>query len=99
MKRLLAILLFALPLFADDVARLHAIFDRAWEFELKENPLMATSVGRHEFNDRLPAIAPADLKRQADFARGILGELKAMDRAKLPRSEEHTSELQSLAYL
>jgi uncharacterized protein (DUF885 family) len=88
MKRLLAILLLTLPLFANDVARLHAIFDRAWEFELKENPLMATSVGRHEYNDRLPAIAPADLKRQADFARGILGELKAMDRAKLPPAEQ-----------
>jgi len=87
MKRLLVLALLAFPLFADDVAKLHALFDTAWEFQLREDPLFATSVGRHEYGDRLPSAAPADLRRQADFARGVLSQLKAIDRAKLPASE------------
>jgi uncharacterized protein (DUF885 family) len=87
MKRLLAVFLFSLPLLADDVTKLHALFDRAWETRIKEDPMFATSVGRHEFNDRLPSATLADLRRQAELARGFLAELKAIDRAKLPASE------------
>ena len=88
MKRLLALLvLLALPVSADEVARLHALFDRTWEFQLKEDPLFATSVGRHEYGDRLPAIAPADLARQYAFQKAALAELATIDRAKLPPFE------------
>lgn len=89
MKRLLALLslVLALPAFADEVAKLHALFDRTWEFQLKEDPLLATSVGRHEYGDRLPAIAPADLARQHAFAKAALAELATIDRAKLPPFE------------
>jgi uncharacterized protein (DUF885 family) len=87
MKRLLALFLLSLPLFADDAAKLHDLFGREWEARLREDPMLATSVGRHEYGDRLPATSPADLKRQADLARGFLAELKAIDRAKLPQSE------------
>ena len=38
----------------DETARLHDLFRRAWEEGLKENPLTATYVGRHEYDDRLP---------------------------------------------
>jgi uncharacterized protein (DUF885 family) len=87
MKRLLALLLVALPLLADDVAKLHDLFGREWETRLRESPMMATSVGRHEYNDRLASITLADLKRQTDLSRGFLAELKAIDRAKLPANE------------
>src|SRR5690606_42071347 len=49
--------------------RLRALMAAEWEFELREDPLMATSVGDPRYDDRLPHVAP--------------------------RSEEHTSELQS----
>ncbi|HEV7241696.1 MAG TPA: DUF885 domain-containing protein [Thermoanaerobaculia bacterium] len=88
MKRLLALLsLLALPVFADETAKLHALFDRVWETQLKEEPMFATSVGRHEYGDRLPSIAPADLERQYTFAKATLAELATIDRAKLPASE------------
>ncbi len=89
MTRLLALLslLLTLPAWADEVAKLHALFDRTWEFQLKEDPLFATSVGRHEYGDRLPAIAPADLARQHAFAKAALAELATIDRAKLPPFE------------
>ena len=90
MTRLLALLslLLTLPALADEVAKLHALFDRTWEFQLKEDPLFDTSMGRHEYGDRLPAIAPGDLARQHAFAKAALAELAAIDRAKLPPFEK-----------
>ncbi|HEY5610149.1 MAG TPA: DUF885 domain-containing protein, partial [Thermoanaerobaculia bacterium] len=80
--------LFAFPLAAaDEVARLHALFDRSWETQLKENPLFATSVGRHEFNDRLPSVTPADLERRNNLTKAALAELRGIDRSKLPQPE------------
>lgn len=88
MKRLLVLLtLLALPVSADETAKLHALFDRAWEHQLEADPLFATSVGRHESNDRLPSIAPADLARQYEFAKAARTELASIDRAKLPPAE------------
>src|SRR5688572_8562458 len=81
--KLLLSLLVALPLLADETAKLHALFDRAWEARLKDDPLLATSVGRHEYNDRLPAISAKDLERQHAEAKALLAELGAIDRAKL----------------
>ena len=69
---------------ADEVARLHAIFDRTWEEGLKENPLHATSVGRHEYDDRLPSVTMADLERRHAKTKATLAELAGIDRAKLP---------------
>ncbi|HEX3581895.1 MAG TPA: DUF885 family protein [Thermoanaerobaculia bacterium] len=89
MRRLLIVLLLALPLYAqtDEVARLHALFDRAWETSLRESPMFATSVGRHEYDDRMPSVTPADLARRNDVRKEELAELKQIDRSKLPASE------------
>ncbi|HET7711328.1 MAG TPA: DUF885 domain-containing protein, partial [Thermoanaerobaculia bacterium] len=84
---LLGISLISVPLFAAGEKRLHALFDRAWEEDLRDRPLFATSVGRHEYNDRLPSVTPADLKRAADRAATNLAELKRIDRATLSPSE------------
>src|SRR3954471_24453183 len=72
---------------ADEVARLHALFDRTWETGLKENPLHATSVGRHEYDDQLPSVTMADLERRHAQTKATLAELAAIDRAKLPPAE------------
>jgi uncharacterized protein (DUF885 family) len=87
MKRLLVLLLITISLHADETAKLHAIFDRAWEATLQDDPTYATSVGRHEYNDRLPSITLADLKRQRDRAAATLKELDAVDKTKLPPME------------
>ena len=67
--------------------RLHALFDREWEFRLTENPLFATSVGRHEFNDRLPSVAPADHQRRTLFHRELLETLDTIDSSRLNRQD------------
>src|SRR5438552_2502378 len=90
MKRsvLIPLLLFAMSAHAaDEVKRLHALFDRNWEQRLKESPLFATSVGRHEYDDRLPSVTPADLARRQEERKKTLAELLSIDRAKLPAEE------------
>jgi uncharacterized protein (DUF885 family) len=80
--------LLALPTqAADEVKRLHALFDRAWEMRLRENPTFATSAGRHEYNDRLGSLTPADLQRRNAQRKADLAELKTIDRSKLPAAE------------
>ena len=95
MKRpliLLSLLLLAAPalpaLAADETSRLHDLFQREWELRLKEDPFLATSVGRHEYDDRLPSATLADLQRGNAEAKGFLGELNAIDRSKLPADDQ-----------
>ncbi|HEY1435446.1 MAG TPA: DUF885 domain-containing protein, partial [Thermoanaerobaculia bacterium] len=68
-------------------AQLQALFDEQWTFRLAENPLFATSAGDHRYDDRLPAMTPADLARRAAHDRATLAKLKAVDRAGLSESE------------
>jgi uncharacterized protein (DUF885 family) len=68
---------------ADETARLYDLFKREWEFRLKEDPLFATSVGRHESDHLLPSAAPADLERQVAATRAFLKELDGIGRGKL----------------
>ncbi|HEY2830312.1 MAG TPA: DUF885 family protein, partial [Thermoanaerobaculia bacterium] len=89
MRRLLIVLVLAFPLYAQnaEVAKLHALFDRAWETSLRESPMFATSVGRHEYDDRLSSVTPADLARRNQQRKDELAELKQIDRSKLPANE------------
>jgi uncharacterized protein (DUF885 family) len=72
---------------ADEVKRLHAIFDQTWETNLRESPQFATSVGRHEYDDRLGSVTPADLERRNNQRKATLTALRAIDRSKLPAGE------------
>lgn len=72
---------------ADEVKKLHALFDRTWEIQLRESPLFATSVGRHEYDHRLGSLTPADLERRYEHTKATLAELRAIDRSKLPAGE------------
>ena len=86
MSLLLATLLIAAT--TSDVTKLHALFDANWETRLKENPLFATSVGRHEYDDRLPSLTPADLARRQSDRKTTLQKLATIDRAHLPAAEQ-----------
>jgi uncharacterized protein (DUF885 family) len=85
---LTALALIALPAVADEVARLHALFDKNWETRLRESPTFATSVGRHEYDDRLPSVTPPDLARRQAERKATLAELAKIDRSQLPGSEQ-----------
>ena len=84
MRRALTLFLAALFLASaawpnDEARRLWALFDREWETRLEEDPLFATSVGRHEWNDRLPSMRPADLERRRAAWSGFLDDLDGID--------------------
>jgi uncharacterized protein (DUF885 family) len=68
----------------DPGSRLHDLFDREWEWRLEQSPMLATSVGRHEYDDRLGSVTPEDLETRAERTKGFLAELDAVDRDSLP---------------
>jgi uncharacterized protein (DUF885 family) len=67
----------------DAHSQLHALFDEAWEFDLREYPVFATSVGDQRYNDRLGSVAPSDHARRAEANRAFLVQLRAIDRSAL----------------
>ncbi|MGH9460981.1 MAG: DUF885 domain-containing protein [Vicinamibacteria bacterium] len=72
---------------------LHRLFDEAWAFRLKEDPLAATAVGVHGYDDRLPSVTPEDLRRRDDANRDFLRRLLVIDRAKLGSGDRISYEM------
>jgi uncharacterized protein (DUF885 family) len=72
---------------------LHALFVEDWQLSLREDPLFATSVGDNRYNDRLPAMAPADLEHRKTRAEATLGRLHAIDRARLGEADRVSYDL------
>ena len=68
---------------AEPAPALHALFEEAWEFQLREEPTFASSTGDHRYDDRLPSLTPADFERRGAFYRQMLSRLGAFDRASL----------------
>jgi uncharacterized protein (DUF885 family) len=91
---LLPLCVAAAALAAEGAAeRFHALLAEAWEADLRENPLLATSVGDHRYDDRLPSLLPADLERRASVARAQLLRLRAVDRGALSPADRVSHEM------
>jgi uncharacterized protein (DUF885 family) len=73
---------------------LRALLDEVWEFELREDPIFATSVGDHRYDDRLPAVGVADQARRAQARRKFLERLKAIDPAGLDETDRDSRALE-----
>jgi len=73
------------PAHAQDDAtdRLHQLFDEAWTYRLQKNPLFATSVGVHDYNDELPEVSVEAAQRRLERERTFLDRLRDIDRAVL----------------
>lgn len=67
---------------------LQRLFDEAWEFELREDPLHATDCGDHRFDERLPSVTEADFERRLKSQREFLERWEKIDRAKLKPREQ-----------
>ncbi len=78
---------------ADEARRLHDLFAREWELRLREDPVQATFVGRHEYDDRLPSVTRADLERHVAATRGFLAELDGIDRGKLAPADQVNADI------
>ena len=66
---------------------LSELFEEEWEFRLRFDPLLATSVGDSRYNDRLPSVTTKDQERRARYYRDVLSRLDALDRDSLERSD------------
>lgn len=77
----------AAPAAGDETARLHALFDREWEKRLLDDPLLATAVGRHDYDARLPEVTPADLERRHQARQAMLAELGSIDLARVTATD------------
>ena len=62
---------------------LERLLAASWEFDLREDPLLATHAGDHRFDDRLPSLTLADVRRRIAAQRAFLAQWKAIDRAAL----------------
>ena len=63
---------------SDDAFR--ALVDREWQWRLREDPIFATSVGVHDYDDRLPSVSLDDQARRDRETRAFIAELAAIDR-------------------
>jgi uncharacterized protein (DUF885 family) len=60
-------------------ARLAAIIDHEWQFELENSPELATAVGDNRYNDRLSDYSPEARDRRQKHNLEVISELKAID--------------------
>jgi len=74
-------------------AQLRRLFDEAWEFDLREDPLYATQVGDHRYDDRLPRATAADWTRRLEKEREFLKKLELIDAAQLAPRERMSREI------
>jgi uncharacterized protein (DUF885 family) len=63
--------------------RLHALFDRTWQWELDESPLMATALGDARANDRWDDLSLEAFSRRQAHRQAVLRELSAIPREAL----------------
>jgi uncharacterized protein (DUF885 family) len=78
---------------SDAGARLHALFDREWEWELSESPLMASGLGDLRWNDKWDDVSLAALERRQRHRESVLAEVKAIDPAPLSDAERTNLEI------
>jgi uncharacterized protein (DUF885 family) len=60
--------------------RLHQIFHDEWEWELKENPIMATFTGDPRYGDRVPDMSLEAIERRRVHAHEVKSRLETIDR-------------------
>lgn len=87
---LLLIVLFPLSALAqaDASAKLEQLFADAWAFELREDPLFATRVGVHTYDDQLPSVTAEDFERRLQKREAFLSRLQAISRRALSLDEQ-----------
>jgi uncharacterized protein (DUF885 family) len=86
---------FALVVRAEDdpTQRLHALFDRAWEFDLKDDPVAASQMGDKRFNQQWDDVSiEAWRTRDSQYAQ-FIQEARAIDAAKLAEVEQLNRDL------
>ena len=95
------VLLLALPLPASAQAPdksstakdLHALFDAEWERSLRENPVMATYIGDHRFDDKWPDFSQAALQASYEGDNAVIAALDRIDPQQLAPEDQLNRDL------
>ncbi|MBD3648301.1 MAG: DUF885 domain-containing protein, partial [Pseudomonadales bacterium] len=69
-------------------AKLHEIFDRHWNREMRENPVWASMLGDRRFNTEWGDLSPAARQRRREGDMQALQDLRTVDRELLPPDEQ-----------
>ncbi len=67
---------------------LHALFDAEWEFNMEQNPTMASSLGDRRWNDKWEDVSLEAIRKREDRTRDALARLAKIDRAKLSPADQ-----------
>jgi len=70
-----------------------ALLDEAWEWQLKENPMMASGLGDRRYNDQWTDSSIQAIKRRQDETREFLRRAYAIDRTALSEDDQLNYEL------
>ncbi|MHC4211920.1 MAG: DUF885 domain-containing protein [Planctomycetota bacterium] len=68
--------------------QMEQLFEDAWQFRLRENPLFATHYGDHRFDDKLSAVSVADEKRRYLQHKLFLKRLNSINRNALTPAQQ-----------
>ena len=63
--------------------RLQTLFEEEWQYNLREFPTMASSLGDKQYNDRWPDVSLAAMSKRHDHERELLNRLAKIDATKL----------------
>jgi prolyl oligopeptidase len=74
-------------------ASLHALFAAEWDWQMREWPTRASSLGDHRFDDRWPDESPAGFERRAAHARELQARVHAIDPSPLPPDDRLSLEI------
>jgi uncharacterized protein (DUF885 family) len=74
-------------------ARLHELFESEWERGLRENPLLATYLGDHRYDDRWPDASPGALAKSHAGDVAVLETLKTLPTSQLTGEDPLNKEL------
>src|SRR5437868_745099 len=77
------LLALAAPAAAAPADDFHRLLDDHYRWLLRENPVEATALGDHDYDDRIRDISPAARDRRAGEAQALLTRLEAIPAARL----------------
>jgi len=106
MSRILAIIIFALPLYAQQTApakdvearrkALNDLLHEQWEYTLEHNPVWASIIGDKRFNDKLQDESIPAIKKDYEMQRKFLTRFEAVDTTGFPEQEALNQQLMVL---
>lgn len=71
----------------------HALLDEAWEWQLRESPMMASGLGDRRYNDQWSDDSIAAIERRQEETREFLRRAYEIDRTALSENDQLNHEL------